>query len=67
MLRPLCGRNESNYFASVIVLKLRTTPFYGFTHIVEYKDRDSRHTLPLFGTKRFIEWLPRLGELIHIG
>src|SRR4029450_8501286 len=67
MLRPICGRQESNYFDSVLILKLRTTPFYGFTHIVEYKDRDGRHALPLFGTKRFIKWLPRLGELIHIG
>jgi hypothetical protein len=67
MLRPSCGRHESNYFASVLVLRLRTTPFYDITHIVEYKDSDGRHALPLFGTKRLIEWLPRVGELIHIG
>ena len=67
MLRPLCGRYESNYFASVLVLRLRTTPFYSITHIVEYKDRDGPHALPLFGAKRFVEWLPRLGEFIQIG
>jgi hypothetical protein len=67
MLRPLCGRYESNYFASVVVLRLRPTPFYDITHIVEHKDRDGRHALSLFGTKRFIEWLPRLGEFIQIG
>ena len=69
MLGPLCGRYESNYFASVLVLVLglRSAPFYGITHIVEYKDRDGRHALPLFGTKRFVQWLPRLGELIQIG
>ena len=67
MLRPLCGRYELNYFASVLVLRLRTTPFYGITHIVEYQDREGRHALPLLGAKRFIEWLPRLGELIQIG
>jgi hypothetical protein len=67
MLRPSCGRHQSNDFASVLVLRLRTTPFYDITHIVEYKDSDGRHALPLFGTKRLIEWLPRIGELIHIG
>ena len=25
-----------------------------------------RHALPLFGTKSFVEWLPRLGEFIQI-
>ena len=59
--------HELNYFASVVVLELRTTPVYGFAHVVKYKDRDGRHALPLFGTKCLIEWLPRLGELIHIG
>jgi len=63
----LCGRYESNYFASVLVLGLRSAPFYGITHIVEYKDRDGRHAMPLFGTKRFVQWLPRLGESIQIG
>ena len=58
---------KSNYFASVLVLGLRTAPFYGITHIVEYQDRDGRHALPLFGTKRLVEWLPRLGEFIQIG
>ena len=51
----------------VVVLRPRTTPFYGITHIVEYKDREGRHALPLFGTKSFVEWLPRLCEFIQIG
>src|SRR6478752_3111178 len=51
----------------VLVLRLRTAPFYGITHIVDYKDREGGHALPLFGTKRFVEWLPRLGEFIQIG
>ena len=67
ILRPSCGMHELNYFASVVVVELRTTPVYGFAHVVKYKDRDGRHALPLFGTKCFIEWLPRIGELIHIG
>ncbi len=67
MLRPLCGRYELNYFASVLVVRLCTPPLYDITHIVEYKDRDGSHALPLFGAKRFVEWLPRLGEFIQIG
>ena len=67
VLRPSCGRHESNYFASVVVIELRTTPVDSFAHVVKYKDREGRHALPLFGTKCFIEWLPGLGELIHIG
>ena len=66
MLPPLCDRYGSNYLALVLVVGLRTAPFYGITHIVEYQDRDGRHALPLFGTKRFVEWLPRLGEFIQI-
>jgi hypothetical protein len=54
-------------FASVLVLGQRTAPVYGITHIVEYQNRDGRHALPLFGIKRFVEWLPRLGEFIQIG
>ena len=42
------------------------TPYYGLTLIEEYKDRDGRQALP-FAPKRFIEWLPRLGEFIEIG
>jgi len=34
---------------------------------MEHKDREGRHALSLFGTKSFVEWLPRLGELIQIG
>ena len=62
-----CARYQSNQFASVLVLRLRTTSFNDITHIVEYKDREGRHALPLFGIKRFVEWLPRLGEFIQIG
>ena len=58
---------KSNYLASVILVELRTASVYGITHIVEYQDRDGRHALPLFGTKRFVEWLPGLGEFIQIG
>ena len=50
----------------IVVVRVRTTPFYGITHIAEYKDRESYHALPLFRTKRFIEWLPRLSEFIQI-
>ena len=52
---------------SVLVLSLRTTAVCGITHIVEYKDREGRHTLPLFGIERFVERLPRLGEFVQIG
>ena len=38
----------------VLILRLRTTSFYGITHIVEYKDREGRHALPLIGTKSFV-------------
>jgi hypothetical protein len=51
----------------VLVLKLRTPPLYDITHVVEYQGRECPHALPLFGTKRFVEWLPRLGEFIQIG
>jgi hypothetical protein len=54
-------------FASVLILRLRTTPLYDITHIMEYKDREGSHSLPLFGAKRFVKWLPRLGEFIQIG
>jgi hypothetical protein len=69
MLRPLCGRFESNYFASVlVVLRLCcTAPVYDVTHVAEHKNREGRHALPLFLAKRIVEWLPRLGELIQIG
>ena len=50
----------------ILILKLRTTPIYDITHIVEYEDRKSPHTLPLFGTKRFVEWLPGFSEFIQI-
>ena len=51
----------------IVLVSLRTTPFYGITHFVEYKGREGRHPLPLFGTKRLVEWPPRLGEFIQIG
>src|ERR1700722_4528247 len=57
---------NSNFFASVLVLRLRTPPLYDITHVVEYKGRECPHALPLFGTKRFVEWLPRLGAFIQI-
>jgi hypothetical protein len=37
-----------SYFASVLVVSLRTTPFYDVTHIVQDKDREGCHALPLF-------------------
>src|SRR5262249_46508038 len=52
---------------SVVVLKPCTTPFYGVAHVVEYKDCEGRHALPLFWTKSFVQWLPRLGEFVQIG
>src|SRR5262245_8094937 len=52
---------------SVVVLKPCTTPFYGVAHVMEYKDREGRHALPLFWTKSFVQWLPRLGEFVQIG
>ena len=64
---PPLRRYESNYFASVLLLGQRTAPVYGITHIVKHQDRDGSHALPLFGAKNFIEWLPRLGELVQIG
>ena len=56
----------SNYFASVLVLRLFTATIYGITHLVEYKDPEGRHALPLFLTHRIVERLPRLGEPIQI-
>ena len=38
----------------VVNIRLQTTSFYGISHIVEYKDREGRHALPLFGTKSFV-------------
>ena len=54
-------------FALVLILRLRTTSIYNITHIVEYQGRKGTHALPLFGTKCFVKWLPRLGEFIQIG
>ena len=62
------GDMGSNYFASVlVVLRLFTATIYGITHLVEYKDPEGRHALPLFLAHRIVEWLPRLGEFIQIG
>ena len=59
---------QPNYSASVFVLgRLRTPPVRGITHIAEYKDGEGSHALPLFGTERLVERLPRLGELIQLG
>jgi hypothetical protein len=62
-LKPKWHRSAS----VLVVLRLRTTPIYDIAHFAKYKDRESRHALPLFWTKRFVEWLPRLGEFIQIG
>ena len=53
--------------ASIVFIGLRVAPLYGITHVVEHKDCEGGHALPLFGTKRFVEGLPSLGELIQIG
>ena len=71
-IRPMRSRHDAaayklNFLASVFVVSLRTTSFYGLAHIVEYKERERPQALPLFGTKCFIEWLPRFGELVQIG
>ena len=50
----------------LVVRSLHTTVFHGVAHIAKHKDREGRHALPLFGTKRFVEWLPRLSELVQI-
>jgi hypothetical protein len=58
----------SNSFASVFVLSsLRSAPFHDITHVVEHKDCERSHALPLFGTERLVQRLPSLGELIQIG
>ena len=59
--KPIVLSTNSNYFASVLVVGLRTAPFYGITHLVQYKNGNGRHALSLFGTERFVEWLPGLG------
>src|SRR6516165_10215784 len=56
-------------YGAVLVLVVRslyTTVFHGVAHIAKHKDREGRHTLPLFGTKSLVEGLPRLSELIQI-
>jgi hypothetical protein len=50
----------------LVVRSLHTTVFHGVAHIAKHKDREGCHALPLFGTKSFVEWLPRLSELIQI-
>jgi len=64
---PLGPRNR--YLASVLIICSldRPKPIRRITHIAEYKDCEGRHLLPLFGTKRFVQWLPRLGEFIQVG
>jgi hypothetical protein len=51
----------------VVIRQRGPAPFYGITHVAEYKDSDSRHALPLFGIERLVEWLPCFGELIQVG
>jgi hypothetical protein len=65
-LKADIAQGSKSILLSILVLRLRTTPVYGITQIVEYKDRKGPHALPLFGTKRFVEWLPRLGEFIQV-
>jgi hypothetical protein len=36
------GRTASKDLVSVLVLRLRTTPVYGFAHIVEYCDEQAK-------------------------
>jgi len=62
------GANRIAFASVLVVLRLCcTAPVCDITHIVEYKDREGRHAMPLFLAKRIVEWLPRLGELIQIG
>jgi hypothetical protein len=63
------GHQETNCFGSVLVLGglHRPAPFDGIAHIVNHKDRERRHALSLLLSKCFVEWLPRLRELIQIG
>jgi hypothetical protein len=61
------AESQWNLLASVLVLDLRATPFNDIAHILENEDRKRRHALPLFGTERLVEWLPRFGEFIQIG
>jgi hypothetical protein len=41
--------------------------FHSVAHVAEDKNREGRHALLLFGTKSFVEWLPRISELVQIG
>ena len=50
----------------LVILRLFTATIYGITHLVEYKDPEGRHALPLFLAHRIVERLPRLGEPIQI-
>ena len=60
------AQGSKSILLSILILRLRTTPFYDITHIVEYQGRKGTHALPLFGTKRFVEWLPGFSEFIQI-
>ena len=67
-----CGPNSPHTIANalcpsvLVILRLFTATIYGITHLVEYKDPEGRHALPLFLAHRIVEWLPRLGEPIQI-
>ena len=50
----------------LVILRLFTATIYDITHLVEYKDPEGRHALPLFLAHRIVERLPRLGEPIQI-
>ncbi len=72
MVSRICSKNNglsiaANRTSVFVVFKLCTALFYGITHVMEHKDRESRHVLSLFLIERLVEWLPRLGELIQIG
>ena len=67
-----CGPNSPHTITSalcpsvLVILRLFTATIYGITHLVEYKDPEGRHALPLFLAHRIVERLPRLGEPIQI-
>jgi len=65
--QPVQARQSDHFSSVVAVLELRTASFCGIAHIVDYKDREGRHTLPLLLAQRLIERLPSLGELVQIG
>ena len=51
----------------LVVLGLQTTVFSVVPEITNYEDREGRHALLLFWGQGFIEWLPRIGEVLKVG